>query len=227
MFFLLPDTPGNKMSAIPRCNSLTDCSLTETPKSSLSFGQEQWRLPGSGLSTEETFWGQEHLHLRCRRIPLKPRSTGTNCFWPITDPKHRHRLLQGAAVYVPYWQAVERRIEISRTCHPATKQCLSHTCAAQCLKYPIALAFIMLGACILQPQNLFLELMRQCFPDSLWQYFSLIVFMLLFFCCYFHGPAPANPGSIVKMGPHGKQLPLLWELTYSSPRLLSFLVCTF
>jgi len=79
----------------------------------------------------------------------------------------------------------------------------------------------MLRACDLQLRNLFLKLMRQCFPDSLWQYFSLIVFTLLFFCCYFHGPAPANPGSVVKTGPHGKQLPLLWELTSSPPVSLS------
>lgn len=149
----------------------------------------------------------------------------TNCFWPITDPKHRHHPLQGTAVYVPYWQAalVEARepsgrwTETSRTCHPATKQCLSHMCAALCLKHPIALAFVMLRACGLQLQNLLPKLMKQCFPDSLWPYFSLIVFMLLFFCCYFQGSAPANPGSIVRTGPHGKQLPLLWDLT-SSPR---------
>lgn len=74
---------------------------------------------------------------RGRRNSYKPRSTRTNCFWPITDPKHRHHLLQGTAVYVPYWQAVPVKawepsgtwIEISRTCHPATKQCfVSHVC---------------------------------------------------------------------------------------------------
>lgn len=96
---------------------------------------------------------------------------------------------------------------------------VSHVC---CLKYPIALAFITLRACYLQLQNLFLKSFRQCFPDSLWQYFSLIVFMLLFLCCYFHGHAPANPGRVVKTGPHGKQLPLLWELTSSPPFSLPF-----
>lgn len=90
------------------------------------------------------------------------------------------------------------------------------TCAALCLKYPLALAFVMFRACGLQLQNPLPKLMRQCFPDSLWPNFSLIVFLLLFFCCYFQGSAPANPGSVVKMGPPGKQLPLLWDLT-SSP----------
>ena len=60
---LLPDTPENKTLVTPRRNSLTDSSLTGTPKSSLSFGQERWRLPGSGLSTEEALRDQEHLHL--------------------------------------------------------------------------------------------------------------------------------------------------------------------
>lgn len=119
------------------------------------------------------------------------------------------------------WESSGRWTETSRTCHPATKQCLSHMCAALCLKYPVALDFVMLRACGLQLQDLFPKLMRQCFPDSLWPYFSLIVFMLLFFCCYFQGSAPANPGSVVRTGPHGKQLPLLWDLTSSPPPSLS------
>lgn len=128
-------------------------------------------------------------------------------------------LLTGCSVKA--WKPSGTWIETSRTCHPATKQFLSHMCAALCLKYPSALAFVMFRACGLQLQNLLPKLMRQCFPDSLWLNFSLIVFLLLFFCCYFQGSAPANPGSVVKIGPHGKQLPLLWDLTSSPPPSLS------
>lgn len=147
----------------------------------------------------------------------------------MADPKPRHHVLQATAVYVPYWQAVlvkawessGRWIETPRTCHPATKQCLSRMCAALCLKYPLALAFVMFGACGLQHQNLLPKLTRQCFPDSFWLYSSLIVFLLLFFCCYFQGSAPANPGSVLRTRPHGKQLPLLWDLMSSPPPSLS------
>lgn len=225
--FLLSDTPGNKTSVIPRRNWLSDSSLTETPKSSLSFGQEQWRLSGSGLSAEEGFGDREHLHLSSagaihKRLHLRKRTVSDPSQIPRTvTTRCRELLFMSLIDRLLLWRLGSPQRDGQKLPGLVTplqnSACL--ICATLCLKQP--LAFVMFGACGLQLQNLLPKLMRQCFPDSLWLYYSLIVFMLLFFCCYFQGSAPANPGSVVRTGPHGKQLPLLWDLTSSPPPSLS------